>query len=53
MEAHVKGKRFRNRKAEMEGRKQAQRQPMEEVDEEPEDEGDGAAFWVRTVGKAG
>ncbi|CAM9363400.1 unnamed protein product, partial [Scytosiphon promiscuus] len=28
VEAHVNGKRFRNRKAEMEGLKQAQRQPM-------------------------
>lgn len=54
VEAHVSGKRFRNRKAEMEGLKQAQRQPMkeeseeeEEEDEEEEGEEDNADFWVR------
>ncbi|CAM9970540.1 unnamed protein product, partial [Hapterophycus canaliculatus] len=51
VEAHVNGKRFRNRKAEMEGLKQAQRQPMmaeseEEEEEEEEDEEDEAEFWA-------
>ncbi|CAN0484385.1 unnamed protein product, partial [Scytosiphon promiscuus] len=53
VEAHVNGKRFRNRKAEMEGLKQAQRQPMveeseeeEEEEEVDEEEDDDAEFWV-------
>lgn len=56
VEAHVNGKRFKNRKAEAEGLKQAQRQPMkeesEEEGEESEEEGkeeDDADFWVRHV----
>lgn len=56
VEAHVNGKRFHNRKAEMEGLKQAQRQPMKEEseeegegeeEEEEEAEEDDADFWVR------
>lgn len=44
IEAHVNGKRFRNRKAEVEGLKQTQRQPA------PEDsESDADDFWVRAV----
>lgn len=52
--AHVNGKRFKNRKAEMEGLKQAERQPMKEESEEEggegeEEEEDDADFWVREM----
>lgn len=47
VEAHVNGKRYRNRKAEMEGLKQAQRQPLREDSEEEDEEEDDAEFWVR------
>lgn len=49
VEAHVNGKRYRNRKAEMEGLKQAQRLPMREESEEEEEEEDedDTDFWVR------
>lgn len=53
VEAHVNGKRYRNRKAEMEGLKQAQRQPLKEDSEEEDEEEDGAEFWVRGDVKAG
>eukprot|EP00903_Cladosiphon_okamuranus_P012554 g11755.t1 len=54
VEAHVNGKRFKNRKAEMEGLKQAERQPMKEESEEEgagggggeEEEEDDDDFWM-------
>ncbi|CAN0409236.1 unnamed protein product [Ectocarpus sp. 12 AP-2014] len=50
VEDHVNGKRYRNRKAEMEGLKQAQRQPLGEDSEEEDEEENGAEFWVPTGG---
>ncbi|CAN0380747.1 unnamed protein product [Pylaiella littoralis] len=55
VEAHVNGKRYRNRKAEMDGLKQAQRQPLREGSEEESEKGkgeggDGPGFWAPTGG---
>lgn len=49
VEAHVNGKRYRNRKAEMDGLKQGQRQPLREEsgqEDQEEEKEDGPGFWV-------